>query len=208
MAGDSAKDMASYGQDNPYGNFRTGSQVYSPYGLGGFDPAMIDQINLPATPDYLFASSATKRRSFSELVFFGTGSAYIVGQTIGGSWGLVEGLRHPEGTSSRLRINCILNACTKRGPYVANSFAALAFLYNSIDGGAGMLRGGDDDSINSIVAGGLTGLLFKSTAGVKKMGIASAFGAAVAGCYVFGKHFLHFDGRPSNTTQSYSTLTS
>jgi hypothetical protein len=34
-------------------------------------------------------------------------------------------MRHVEATSTRLRINTVLNAVTKRGPFIGNSFAVV-----------------------------------------------------------------------------------
>ena len=47
------------------------------------------------------------------------------GQAGGGSWGLYEGLKHPEGNTLRLRINAVLNGVTKRGPALGNSLAVI-----------------------------------------------------------------------------------
>jgi import inner membrane translocase subunit TIM23 len=40
---------------------------------------------------------------------------------VGGAWGLAEGLRSPVGSNAKLRVNAVLNACTRRGPLVGNS---------------------------------------------------------------------------------------
>ena len=47
------------------------------------------------------------------------------GMTSGGVWGFVEGLRHPDGTTARLRINSVLNGVTRRGPFLGNSLGVL-----------------------------------------------------------------------------------
>ena len=44
---------------------------------------------------------------------------------VGGTWGLWEGLRHPEGTSTRVRVTSVINGCTRRGPFLANTGAVL-----------------------------------------------------------------------------------
>jgi hypothetical protein len=53
------------------------------------------------------------------------------GQIVGGAFGLYEGLKNPEGTTPRLRFNCILNGLTKRGPAAGNA-GAVAGLITSI----------------------------------------------------------------------------
>lgn len=43
----------------------------------------------------------------------------------GGTWGLWEGLRRPEGSTAKLRLNSVLNGCTRRGPFLGNTGAVL-----------------------------------------------------------------------------------
>ena len=49
----------------------------------------------------------------------------ILGLTIGGTWGLYEGLRNPDGRTMKLRLNSVLNGMTRRGPFLANSLGVL-----------------------------------------------------------------------------------
>ena len=51
------------------------------------------------------------------------------GVVVGGSWGLWDGARNPEGVTARLRANSLLNGLTRRGPYMANTFAVLGKLH-------------------------------------------------------------------------------
>ena len=44
---------------------------------------------------------------------------------VGGVWGLWEGVKTPEGRTVRLRMNSILNGCTRRGPFFGNTLAVL-----------------------------------------------------------------------------------
>lgn len=44
---------------------------------------------------------------------------------MGGVWGLWEGVKTPEGRTVRLRMNSILNGCTRRGPFLGNTLAVL-----------------------------------------------------------------------------------
>ena len=56
----------------------------------------------------------------------------------------------------------VLNGCTRRGPFVANSLGVLALMYSTLDYGIGKLRE-KDDQYNSIAAAVTTGVIFKST---------------------------------------------
>ena len=44
---------------------------------------------------------------------------------VGGVWGLWEGVKTPEGRTVRLRMNSVLNGCTRRGPFLGNTLAVL-----------------------------------------------------------------------------------
>jgi import inner membrane translocase subunit TIM23 len=80
----------------------------------------------------------------------------------------------------RLRINGVLNAVTRRGPFLGNSAGVIAMVYNGFNSTIGYYRGKHDMS-NSVVAGALSGALFKSTRGTRQMAISSGICASVAG---------------------------
>ena len=52
----------------------------------------------------------------------------MTGLASGTVWGLYDGLRHPEGRTTRLRTNSLLNGLTRRGPFLANTLAVLGTL--------------------------------------------------------------------------------
>ena len=62
-------------------------------------------------------------------------------------------------------------------------------MYNGINGGITKARG-TYDPLNSVVAGALTGALFKSTAGLRAAGSAGGVCAVAAGIWAFGKDML------------------
>lgn len=106
--------------------------------------------------------------SWGARICYGAGTTYLTGLALGGTWGLIDGLKNPVGKASRrLRINCILNACTSRGPFLANNLAMLALLYNLVHGGIVQAREGKADLASSVGSAGLAGLVYKSTAGVR-----------------------------------------
>lgn len=73
------------------------------------------------------------------------------GLVLGGAWGLKEGIQRPLGTSSsmKLRINSILNACTRRGSFLGNNLGVLgAFLGSSV---SSRKKGGFADSFEGFV---------------------------------------------------------
>ncbi|GAA5970730.1 hypothetical protein JCM21900_003292 [Sporobolomyces salmonicolor] len=75
--------------------------------------------------------------------------------------------------SSRLRWNNILNQVTRRGTSMGNSAGVLALIYNGINSSIDLYRGQVHDAYGSMTAAALTGLIWRSTAGVKSMVITS-----------------------------------
>lgn len=81
--------------------------------------------------------------------------------------------------SWRLRLNAILNGITRRGSFTGNTCGILALMYNAFNCTLDRQRG-QHDQWNSVIAGGLTGALFRCTAGLQKMLIASSLMAGGA----------------------------
>ena len=63
----------------------------------------------------------------SDSFFFSFFSSFRMpkGSGLGGVWGVYEGLRNPDAKTSRLKINSVLNACGRRGPFLGNSFGVV-----------------------------------------------------------------------------------
>ncbi|EEB09044.1 TIM23 translocase complex subunit Tim23 [Schizosaccharomyces japonicus yFS275] len=160
-----------------------------------FDPAVLHPLaNLGGSLDYLNIeedtlsnlpgdSHAIPSRGWQDDLCYGTGTMYLGGLAVGGLWGLKEGLKKTENLQvKKLRVNGILNSVTRRGPFVGNSAGILAMMYNSINSFIGYKRG-KHDWTNSVAAGAITGAVFKSTRGVRAMGISSAMIAGAAGAW-------------------------
>lgn len=119
-------------------------------------------------------------KDWTDDLCYGTGAVYLTGLGIGGAYGLAEGMRNaPANASAKLRLNGILNAVTRRGPFLGNSAGVLALVYNGINSTIGYYRG-RHDYMNSLAAGALSGALFKCTKGPKPMLISSALMTSVA----------------------------
>ncbi|CAH0043252.1 unnamed protein product [Clonostachys solani] len=123
--------------------------------------------------------SVLPSRGFTDDLCYGTGITYLSGLSIGGAWGLQEGLRRSAGQAPKLQLNSVLNAVTRRGPFLGNSAGVVAIVYNCINSLIGSFRG-KHDAANSVVAGGLSGMIFKSTRGVRPMMISGGLVASVA----------------------------
>lgn len=166
---------------------------------GAYDPAKLHPMSgLSDNLDYLLleddkvnelpgSGTAIPSRGWSDDLCYGTGTMYLTGLGVGGAWGLREGFSRPLGMSNaRLRINSVLNAVTRRGTFIGNSAGVLALVYNGINSSIDHWRG-RHDAAGSMVAGALTGAIYKSTAGVKPALAAATFVSGLAGIWSFLK---------------------
>lgn len=127
--------------------------------------------------------SVLPSRGWSDDLCYGTGTTYLAALTVGGIWGLSEGLqRTPVMAPPKIRLNAVLNSVTRRGPFLGNSAGVVAMLYNGLNSGLGYMRG-KHDSANSIAAGAISGMVFKSTRGLKPMMISGGIVAGIAGAW-------------------------
>ena len=153
--------------------------------LAGLNQDTLDYLNLEesALSDLPGARSALPSRGWSDDLCYGTGISYVTALSIGGAWGLAEGLKkNPATMPPRLRLNGVLNAITRRGPFLGNSAGVIAMVYNGINSTIGHFRG-KHDMTNSVAAGAISGAIFKSTRGVRPMMISSGIVASVAGAW-------------------------
>ncbi|EPX72038.1 TIM23 translocase complex subunit Tim23 [Schizosaccharomyces octosporus yFS286] len=167
-----------------------------------FDPAKLHPLaELDKPLDYLLIeedalsalpgdSMAIPSRGWQDDLCYGTGTSYLTGLAVGGAWGFNEGLKKTRDiTSTRLRLNGVLNGITRRGPFVGNSLGVLAIVYNGINSFIGYKREKHSWE-NSVAAGAITGALYKSTRGVRAMAISSTLVASAAGVWAFAKKTL------------------
>jgi mitochondrial import inner membrane translocase subunit TIM23 len=173
------------GQD--VSSFLTGPAFPDPsqlHPLAGLNQQTLDYLTLEDSTlsDLPGAQAALPSRGWSDDLCYGTGVTYLTALTIGGVWGLQEGLRRSANQPPKLRLNSVLNAVTRRGPFLGNSAGVIAMVYNGINSYIGYVRG-KHDSANSIAAGALSGMIFKSTRGIRPMMISGGIVASVAGAW-------------------------
>eukprot|EP00286_Rhodomonas_abbreviata_P019906 CAMPEP_0181314734 /NCGR_PEP_ID=MMETSP1101-20121128/14980_1 /TAXON_ID=46948 /ORGANISM="Rhodomonas abbreviata, Strain Caron Lab Isolate" /LENGTH=234 /DNA_ID=CAMNT_0023421855 /DNA_START=8 /DNA_END=712 /DNA_ORIENTATION=- len=138
--------------------------------LGSVSPAM-GRVDLGKTykpmskgAEYMF-DEEEKNRSFGEHLVFYTGSCYLTGVGSGITVGLFEGLRKGrELPSSKLRMNAVVNACSKRAPMFGNNLGVLALLFATSERTSQYIRD-KDDMLNPIIGAASTGFLFKCSSG-------------------------------------------
>ena len=168
-------------------SFLTGPSFADPsqlHPLAGLNQETLDYLSLEdsALSDLPGSQSALPSRGWSDDLCYGTGVTYLTALSMGGAWGLQEGLRRSAGQPPKLRLNSVLNAVTRRGPFLGNSAGVIAMVYNGFNSYIGYIRG-KHDAANSVVAGALSGMLFKSTKGVRPMLISGGIVASVAGAW-------------------------
>jgi import inner membrane translocase subunit TIM23 len=173
-----AQDVSSF-LSGP--SFADPSQLHP---LAGLNQQTLDYLSLEdsALSDLPGSKSALPSRGWSDDLCYGTGVTYLSALSIGGAWGLQEGLRRSAGQPPKLRLNSVLNAVTRRGPFLGNSAGVIALVYNGFNSFIGHMRG-KHDSANSVLAGALSGMIFKSTRGLRPMMISGGIVASVAGAW-------------------------
>ncbi|KAG0329148.1 Mitochondrial import inner membrane translocase subunit tim23 [Dissophora globulifera] len=119
----------------------------------------------------------------------GTQNGVLPRLSMGGAFGFYEGFRSSPSPAVKIRLNTVLNSMTRRGPFIGNSAGVLALMYNGVNGVIGKARG-TYDPLNSVAAGALTGVLFKSTSGLRAAGSAGGVCAVLAGIWAFGKEAI------------------
>ncbi|XP_055355408.1 mitochondrial import inner membrane translocase subunit Tim23-like, partial [Paramacrobiotus metropolitanus] len=144
-----------------------------------FDPAVLQE-----GPQYIFPEGAANKRGRFELAFSQIGGSVMTGALIGGTSGIYTGLRDTSvaGLTGGARRAQILNYVSKRGASYANGLGVLAVMYSGFGVIISKLRGTDDE-LNTLMAGTATGLLYKSTAGLRRCAMGGAGGLAVAAAY-------------------------
>ena len=152
--------------------------------LAGLNKDTLEYLSLEdsALSDLPGGQSVIPSRGFTDDLCYGTGTTYVSGLVIGGAWGLQEGLRKSAGQPPKLRLNATLNAITRRGPFLGNSAGVVAIAYNMFNSLIGYWRG-QHDAANSIAAGVFSGMLFKSTRGVRPMMISGGIVGSVAAAW-------------------------
>merc|ERR1711977_523341 len=184
-----AQDVSSF-LSGP--SFADPSQLHP---LAGLNQQTLDYLSLEDTAlsDLPGSRSALPSRGWSDDLCYGTGVTYLAALSIGGAWGLAEGLsRLPATAPPKLRLNSALNAITRRGPFLGNSAGVVAMMYNGINSTIGYYRG-RHDSLNSVTAGAISGAIFRSTKGTRPMMISSGICASVAGSWALARKLL-FEG--------------
>lgn len=135
-------------------------------------------------PQYIFPEGASKQRGRFELAFSQIGGSVMLGALVGGTTGMYSGLRDTSiaGLTGSARRTQLLNYVSKRGATYANGIGVIAVMYSSFGVILSKLRGVDDE-LNTLAAGTATGLLYKSTSGLRPSAMGGAAGLVISAAY-------------------------
>ncbi|XP_069741829.1 mitochondrial import inner membrane translocase subunit Tim23-like isoform X2 [Narcine bancroftii] len=166
----------------------TGMSPLSPY--LNLDPRYLIQ----DTDEFILPTGANKTRGRFELAFFTIGGCCMTGAAIGAVNGLRLGLKETRDMAwSKPRNVQILNMVTRQGALWANTLGSLALLYSTSGVVIEKVRGAEDD-LNTVAAGSLTGLLYKSTAGFRGAARGGFIGFTLTGLYALYNNWDHIKG--------------
>ncbi|TYJ58171.1 hypothetical protein B9479_000995 [Cryptococcus floricola] len=183
------------------------SQQHAPTALealgSAFDPARLHPLaGISENLDFLQldeeklnelegSASVLPSRGWTDDLCVGTGTTYVSGLAAGGLWGIKDGLSRPLGNnpSFKLRLNSILNGCTRRGSFMGNSLGVLAIFYNLTNSSLDAVRG-KHDVFNAVAAASVSGAIFKSTAGLRPAMVGAGIGGIAASAWSGFKSFV------------------
>ncbi|KAK2896425.1 hypothetical protein QQF64_006116 [Cirrhinus molitorella] len=166
----------------------TGMSPLSPY--LNVDPRYLIQ----DTDEFILPTGANKTRGRFELAFFTIGGCCITGAVFGAVNGLRMGLSETRNMAwSKPRNVQILNMVTRQGATWANTLGSLALLYSAFGVIIEKARGAEDD-LNTIAAGTLTGVLYKSPGGLRGAARGGLVGLTLSGLYALYNNWDHLKG--------------
>ncbi|XP_051897732.1 mitochondrial import inner membrane translocase subunit Tim23 [Pristis pectinata] len=187
-AGAAGSSGADYSQPDLSRVPLTGMSPLSPY--LNLDPRYLIQ----DTDEFILPTGANKTRGRFELAFFTIGGCCMTGAAIGAVNGLRLGLKETRDMAwSKPRNVQILNMVTRQGALWANTLGSLALLYSTFGVVIEKVRGAEDD-LNTVAAGSLTGLLYKSTAGLRGAARGGLIGFTLTGLYALYNNWDHLKG--------------
>ncbi len=83
-------------------------------------------------PDYLDYDQ--KGRGLVSTMFTNSGISYMLGVTLGGLYGLREGLAKTPSSRWKVKLNSVLNHCGRHGSSLGNMLGATSILYSLYEG--------------------------------------------------------------------------
>lgn len=147
-----------------------------------FDPHYIPKMQ----PEFLYPDdnhmASTARRSNVALPIIGM--SFMTGSGLGSMAGLYKGLRATTlaGQTGKVRRTQVINYVMKQGTNTGTTLGIIASFYSCIALGVTWMRD-KEDTANTFIAAATTGLIYKSTSGIRSMGLGAVAGLTLAGVY-------------------------
>ncbi|XP_062382481.1 mitochondrial import inner membrane translocase subunit Tim23 [Sardina pilchardus] len=166
----------------------TGMSPLSPY--LNVDPRYLVQ----DSDEFILPMGQSKTRGRFELAFFTIGGSCIIGGGLGLINGLRVGFRETRDMNwSKPRYTQLLNIMGKQGGSWSTTLGSVALMYSVFGVAIEKARGAEDD-INTMASGALTGMLFKSTSGLKGVARGGLAGLTLSGLYALYNNWDHLKG--------------
>uniref|UniRef100_A0A4W5NB82 Translocase of inner mitochondrial membrane 23 homolog a (yeast) n=1 Tax=Hucho hucho TaxID=62062 RepID=A0A4W5NB82_9TELE len=172
----------------------TGMSPLSPY--LNVDPRYL----LQGTDEFILPTGASKTRGRFELAFFTIGGSCITGAAFGTVNGLRMGLKETREMGWTKPRNCLGVFVPCMSILTMGCACVFTALLYSIFGVAIEKARGAEDDINTMAAGTLTGMLFKSTGGLKGVARGGLVGLAMSGAYALYSNWDHIRGGSSSSS--------
>mmetsp|Transcript_33010 Transcript_33010/g.76056 ORF Transcript_33010/g.76056 Transcript_33010/m.76056 type:complete len:140 (+) Transcript_33010:500-919(+) len=123
-------------------------------------------------------------------MFANTGASYVIATFIGGAMGLRSGLAATPNSRMRVKLNSVLNHCSKIGSKSGNAVGVLSLVYTLYEWGVEETLKPDryfnNEAISPTIAAFLTGATYKSMAGPRVAALAGTIGAGMVGATYIG----------------------
>nr|QBH72744.1 hypothetical protein [Isotomurus palustris] len=167
----------SYAPDDPSMNV----SVYSS-GVSKLSPYLSVDPYVNQEPEFILPEGANRQRGRFEFAFGTIGSGVMMGGTVGAVSGLYTGYKATAGMTGNVRRTQLINYMSKQGATSANALGVLAVMYSGFGCFLSWYRDTDDDA-NTLAAATATGLLYKSSAGLRRCAVGGGVGFALAAAY-------------------------
>lgn len=137
------------------------------------------------TPDYLQIEGSTKGRGLVTTMFANTGLSYVLGIFGGGIYGLNEGLKNTPSNKFKVKVNSVLNHCSRHGSRIGNVAGVLSIFYSCYEHAADTFEidqyTGPVQPVGPALAAFMTGATYKAQAGPRVAALAGAIGLGSVG---------------------------
>lgn len=149
----------------------------------GIPSSSLPSASTKAQPDYLDYDQ--KGRGIVSTMFTNSGISYMLGVTLGGLYGLREGLARTPSSRWKVKLNSVLNHCGRHGSGVGNMLGATAILYSLYEGAADNFEldqyTGPIQPPAPLLAGALTGATYYMRSGPRVAALAGTIGMGAVG---------------------------